>query len=57
MEPMMAAVDNGTSLVNVSGGNGGLLQSVLWYSGHVYKGSVQRSVHARYIDTNVSAKW
>ncbi len=29
---------------------------MLWYSGHVYKGTVQRSVHARYIDTNVCVK-
>ncbi len=35
---------------------GWLLQAVLWYSGHVYKGMVQRSVRSRYIDTNVCAK-
>jgi hypothetical protein len=34
-----------------------VLQAVLWYLGHVYKGTVQRSVRARYIDTNVCAKW
>jgi hypothetical protein len=33
-----------------------LLQAVLWYSGYVYKDTVQRSVHARYIDTNVCAE-
>jgi hypothetical protein len=33
-----------------------MLHAVLWYSGHVYKSMVQRSVHARYIDTNVCAK-
>jgi hypothetical protein len=34
----------------------GMLRAVLWYLGHVYKGTVQRSVCARYMDTNVCVR-